>query len=274
MKRFFTVFSLFAGILFIASCSKFEKIRRSEDQKVKLEGAYRYYEEKEYYKAGVLLDEVVPLMKGQEGVEKASFTRAMSFFYQKDYIMSAYYFKDLFDTYPRSEYAEESLFMAAKSLYNDSPRYNLDQTSTHDALRALQKFANRYPKSRFITEANQITDELNKKLEVKAFENAKLYYHLGKNNSFQYKSAVVALGTFQRIYANSEFAEEAAFLLIDSQYKLALASITVKQKERYLEAIEFYQNFIDKYPNGKFKKEAEEVYQQSLQKLEKLKSGK
>lgn len=256
-------------LLFSAfSCSNFEKVRKSDDLNTKVEAAYKYYEDEDYYKAGILLDETIPLLIGKEGAEKASFTRAMAYFKQRQYLLSAFYFKEFYDSYPRSGFAEESLFMAAKSLYEASPGHNLDQESSFDALRALQRFANKYPTSQFIDEANKIADALNAKLELKAFEKAKLYYNLGNNNALYYRSAVESLGNFQRQFPTSTFNEEAAYLRIDSQYKLAMASVQAKQRERYLEAMEFYQNFVDAYPQSSFKDEAEIIYKKIQEKLE------
>jgi len=272
MKRKLVYFFLLIVAGTTLSCSKFEKIRNSNDLSKRLEAAYGYYEEGEYYKAQVLFDETLPLLKGSEAAEKASFYRAQSYYQQKQYVLSAYYFKEFYDLYTRSDRAEESLYMAAKSLYNDAPRYNLDQTSSHDALRAFQKFVNRYPKSQYLEEVNQLTDEINKKLERKAFDKARLYYDLGKNNNIHYKSAVIAFGAFMKQYPSSGYVEEASWLQINSQFKLAQVSVTAKQEERYLEAIEFYENFVDQYPNSKFKKEAEQIYKKSLDSIKKIRS--
>ncbi len=272
MKRKLVYFFLVLCAGVTLSCSKFEKIRNSDDLNKRLEAAYKYFEEEEFYKAQVLFDETLPLLKGSGSAEKASYYRAMSYYKQKQYVLSAYYFKEFYDLYTRSDRAEEALYMAAMSLYNDAPRYNLDQSSSHDALKAFQKFVNRYPKSQYLDEVNQLTDEINRKLERKAFEKARLYYDLGKNNNIHYKSAVIAFETFRKQYPSSSHIEEASWLQISSQFKLAEASVTVKQAERYLEAIEFYENFVDQYPNSKFKKEAELLYKKSLDNIKKIRS--
>lgn len=264
---------LFFAILIctvFASCSKFEQVRKSDDLNTKVEAAYKYYEDEDYYKAGILFDETLPLLVGKEGAEKAAFTRAMAYYKQRHYLLGAFYLKEFTDSYSRSPLAEEALFMAAKALYEASPSHNLDQESTYDALRALQRFANKYPRSKFIEDANKIADELNRKLELKAFENAKLFYSLGKNNSMYYQSAVQAFSNFQRQFPTSAFNEEASYLRVDAQYRLALASVAAKQRERYLEAIEFYQNFVDAYPQSSFNDEAELVYKKIQEQLEKI----
>jgi outer membrane protein assembly factor BamD len=162
--------------------------------------------------------------------------------------------------------------MFAKALYKDSPEHNLDQTNSYDAIRAVQRFASKYPRSGYMEEANKIMDLLNTKLEKKEYENAKLYYKLSEYNTANYKAAVLAFDNFLHKYPYSSNAEEIAFLKVNAQYNLAKYSAHNKQRERYFEAIDYYHNFIDKYPNSKNKKEAEVIYEDCLKKIEQLNS--
>ncbi|NBP71321.1 MAG: outer membrane protein assembly factor BamD, partial [Cytophagia bacterium] len=61
------------------------------------------------------------------------------------------------------------------------------------------------------------------------------------------------------------------FLVIDAEFQLAEQSITSKQKERYEKLIEDYKNFIDRYPSSERLREAEKMYTQSLEQLNRLK---
>jgi outer membrane protein assembly factor BamD len=258
-------------LCFLISCSEFARVQKKGDQNEKLAAAFRYYEKKDYYRATVLFDDVMPVLKGRKEGEKALFYFANSYYHQKQYELSSYYYRDFYETFPRSEFTEEAMFMYAKSLYKMSPEYNLDQTNTYETLRAIQRFANRYPKSAYMDEANKITDELNAKLEKKAYENAKQYFNLSEFNSAYFKSSVVVFENFLNRYPNSRHAEEILYLKVVAQYNLAMHSEHSKQRERYFEAIEFYHNFIDKYPQSKYKKQAEEIYDNTLKKLEQLK---
>jgi outer membrane protein assembly factor BamD len=157
--------------------------------------------------------------------------------------------------------------MHAKSLYYDSPDFNLDQTSTQTAIVAIQDFLNRYPESKYKEEANKMYDELSAKLERKAFENAKLYSQMR-----YYQAAVTAFSTFQREYPSSAFNEEAAYLKIVAQFNLAEESVPEKQRERYFDTVGFYQAFVDKYPNSKYLRNAEALFDKSTKQLERLKA--
>jgi outer membrane protein assembly factor BamD len=267
--------------IILSSCSKFVRLQKNGNSQEKYDAAIKYFEEKDYYKANLLLEEVLPTLKGQSGAEKGLFYNAYTYYYGKQYLTSAGYFQELYDTYPRSEYSEESLFMHAKSLYKDSPQYNLDQTNSIEAMQSIQEFANKYPQSPKMEEINKMAEDLAKKLEIKAFENAKLYYSTGSYNSILYKSAVIAFGNFQHDYPASSFIEEASFLKMDAQYKLALSSYEAilrngakvyLKRDRLYDTIEFYHNFIDKYPESKYKKAAELIYESCQNHLKQLKS--
>ena len=224
-----------------------------------------YYEKEDYYKAGVLFEDLLPILRGSKEAEKASYYYAYSQYHQGQYISSSHYFETFYQTYNRSEFAQEAMFMHAYSLYLESPAPMLDQSSTFQAVQAMQVFINRYPTSEFRKQASEIIDELQRKLERKAFENAKQYHKLNR-----YKAALVAFQIFQKEFPDSGLMEEVDYLMIDSQYRLAVGSIYSKKRERYLEAIEIYQEFVDDYPESEFLKQAEDLYKDSLNQIDKL----
>ncbi|UYZ65146.1 outer membrane protein assembly factor BamD [Hymenobacter weizhouensis] len=261
-----TLFVLLLSALLLGSCSGYQKLLKSTDVNKKYEAAIQYYEKGDFFKAGTLLEELIPLLKGRPEAEKAQFYFANTNFRQRNYTLSAYYFRQFADTYPNSPYAEEANFMYAKSQFRDSPEFQLDQTSTFSALEGIQDFLNRYPESKFRPEAENMSRELQTKLENKAFRSARLYYDLR-----YYQSAVTALAGFQQQFPASAFNEEAAFLKLSAQYDLARESVEEKQRERYLEAIAFYQNFVDTYPKSKNLKDAERMYEDAREQVAKLK---
>ena len=246
------------------SCSEFRRIQKSDDWKLKYDKAMEYYEKGDYFRSISLFEEVLPVTRGKSEGEKAQFYYAYAHFKDKQYILSAHYFKTFYETYSRSEYAAESQFMYAYSLYMDSPIYSLDQTSTRDAIDALQAYINRNPDSEFLKEANDIISELQIKLETKAYENAKEYYKIGL-----LKSAKVAFENFSRDYPDSKYNEELKYLKIEAIFKVAQKSIPSKQKTRYKEVIELYEQFVDRYPSSVYQNQAERFYNSALNQLEK-----
>ncbi len=265
-RGFIHTIALIGLLLFATGCGNFQKLLKSNNVDDKYKAAVQYYEKGDFYRAGQLLEQVLPLMTGREEAEQAKFYFANTYFEQSDYLLSAFHFKNFYDTYQRSPLAEQALFMQAKSLYNQSPSYEQDQTTTLTAIEALQEFQKRYPSSELNADANNMIDALNTKLDRKAFDNAKIYYQIR-----YYRSAVVALANFVQEHASSPYSEEASFLRLDAQYRFALESVPSKQEERYLEAIAFYQSFVDQYPESKYKREAEQIYDNALAELEQVK---
>jgi outer membrane protein assembly factor BamD len=261
-----TLFVLLLSTLLLGACTGYQKLLKSSDVNKKYEAAIQYYEKGDYFKAGTLLEDLLPLLKGRPEAEKAQFYFANTNFRQRNYTLGAYYFKSFADTYPNSTYAEEATFLQAKSLFRDSPEWELDQTNTYSALEAIQEFINRYPTSTFRPEAENMSQELQKKLELKAYQGAKLYYNLR-----YYQSAVVALTGFQQQFPASAFNEEAEYLKVSAQYDLARESVEEKQRERYLEVQAFYQHFIDTYPQSRHLKEAEKMFIDAQAQAAKLK---
>ncbi len=253
---------LFLSIVVLSGCTKFQKLRKSPDWKVKYQAALKYYGEEDYYRANILFEDILPVIRGTEEAELANFYFAYGYFYQKQYILSAHYFQSFATIYSRSEYAMEASYMHAFSLYKQSPGFKLDQTVTYEAIAALQTFINDFPFSEYAQGADELIDEMQVKLETKAFENAKLYYKISS-----YKASMVAFDNFQIDYPDSRFREEVSYLSIKAAYDFAQVSIRARQEERYTRAIDYYEKFIDKYPESKFLKDAERIYADSVEEL-------
>jgi outer membrane protein assembly factor BamD len=269
----FIVF-LLAISLFQLSCSKkFNKLQKKGTVEEKYKAALSYYQNAEYYKAGVLLEEITPLLKGDSTSERAQFYNAYCNYYQSNYQMSSYLFKTFYATYNNSEFAEEAYYMYAFSMFKDAPPHNLDQTNTLTAIDALQTFINTYPDSKYAKKCTQDLNDLRFRLEMKAYEKAKLYFKtrepsfLGRSN---YKATVVSVENFRKDFPDSKYNEELSYLQIMAQQELSDVSYFIKQKERYNEALSLHEKFIDKCPNSKYLKELEKIYDKSLKGLEKV----
>ncbi|TAE40275.1 MAG: outer membrane protein assembly factor BamD [Runella slithyformis] len=258
---------LLAVVVLISSCSKFSKLQKEGTVEQKYEAALVYYKKADYYRAGLLFEEITPLLKGAKEAELSQFYNAYCNYHQGLYNMSQFLFKNFYDTFQRSEYAPEAFYMHAYSLYRDSPIFELDQTSTLTAISALQDFINTYPESPFREECTKLILELRDKLERKAYEKAKLYYKTSEANIANYRSAVVAINNFERDFPNSKYTEELAYTRIVSEYNLAKLSFQDKQKERFEETNKFYLTFIDKFPQSKYVKQAERFYENTQKEL-------
>lgn len=263
-----TILSLFIlfTIVFTGCKSKFEKLRASTDVGKKYQEAIRLYNKKDYSKALVLFDDLVQRYRGRSESEDLYYYYAYTNYQLKDYLSARYHFKTFADTYPSSPKAEECRFLAAYCYYLDSPNYSLDQDNTYKAIESLQLFINLYPRSERKAEASKLIADLRGKLEQKSFENAKLFLDIG-----DYQAAVIAFRNSAKDFPDTKYAEEMEFLTIKAQYLYAKNSLEIRQEDRYNEAIEEYERFVERYPKSTYLKEATDLKEASLKGIEQTK---
>jgi outer membrane protein assembly factor BamD len=240
------------------SCSQYEKVTKSEDVNLKFTKAFEYYNGGDYVKAGALFDQLAPLTRGTRRADSVFFFQAMSQYKLEDFIIAGHYFNVFVGLYQNSRFIEEAAYMEAYCYYLQSPRPELDQIPTQQALDAFHLYMIRYPRSTRIADCQRIILELNEKLMEKAFLSAKLYYNLS-----DYKASIVALNNCLVDFPETKMREEIMFLILKSKYYLAINSIHVKQTERFQDLVDEYYSFVAEYPNSKNKKDAELMYRES-----------
>lgn len=264
--KLFLFVNILSALIF-SSCSKYQKLLKSTDYEKKYDAAVNYYNDKDYYKAQPLLEELVSIYRGTKKAEKIYYYYAYCHYGQGEYELASYHFDNFVKTFSNSELAEECMYMKAYCYYINSPTASLDQTNTYKAINEMQLFVNLYPKSTRVKECNELMDGLRNKLETKNFDNAKLYY-----NMEDYKSAVYAFKNVLKDFPDTKYREEILFLIMKANYLYANNSIETKKSERYHAAIDAHNVLIETYPKTKYLKDAENIFDNALKQIEKLKS--
>ena len=250
-------------VLSLASCSDYQKLLKSDDAELKYTKAVEYFDKGDFMRASTLFDEVATYYKGTERSETVLNYLAKSYMGQKDYFSASEYYKTYVKTYPKGKYVIESKFMIGYCYYLDSPDARLDQTETLNAIAAFQEFIDVYPESERVPEANKLLEELHNKLAHKAFLNAKLYYNLGNYLGNNYESAVITAQNALKNFPTTSYREELSMLILESKYQQAVQSIEERKIERYRNTIDEYYNFINEFPDGKFRKQADKIFNES-----------
>ncbi|WOD43647.1 outer membrane protein assembly factor BamD [Hwangdonia lutea] len=247
MKKFFYI--IFTISIF-SSCSEYQKVLKNEEIAPKFKMGEALYNEGKYAKANKLFAQIVPNYRGKPQAEKLMYLYSNTFYKTKDYYIAGYQFERFASSYPKSEKVEEAAFLSAKSYYMLSPVYSKDQKETVEAIEKLQAFINLYPESEYSAEANKLVQELDYKLEKKAFEIAKQYNKIAFTST-ELEAAIKSFDNFILDFPGSSLREDALFYKLDSAYKLAINSVEYKKQNRLITAKEYYNTFIEKYPNSK-----------------------
>ncbi len=245
-------------LMLAASCGEYEKLLKSTDYELKKAKAKEYYDAGQYVKSTEILAQILPRFRATEEAEELNWMNAQSYYGMRDYYMAGSYFKAFIDQFPFGNHAEEANFMAAMCDYKISPRPELDQENTRNALEGFNIFINRFPNSPRVEESRALIKELEDKLVEKSYLSAKLYYDMK-----QYKAAVVALSNSLKEYANTKYREQMMYLRLNSLFLYAENSFENRQKERYQDTLDDYYSFMEEFPESKYAKEVANIYQKT-----------
>jgi outer membrane protein assembly factor BamD len=237
----------------MAGCHGISKVLKNKDPEYKLRMAEQYFVKKKYTYAQQLYEDVMPFFKGKPEFEDIYYKYAYSVYNQKDYLNAENLFKTYLEVFPNSPRSEEIDYMRAYTFYKQSPKAELDQTNTIKAMGMMQTFINTHPGSSRIKEANDIIDLSRKKLEIKDYKAAQLYYDIG-----QYRAAAVSFNTVLNTYPDSQKSDEYKLMSIKAYFKFAEMSIEEKKAERFEEVIEECNDFTDRFPGSPLSKEVEQ----------------
>ena len=246
---------IFLIIICLASCSQFERLRRSSDIHLKYRKAFEYYHAGDFIRAGHLFDDIVNAFRGTNRADTVMFYQAMSYFHQRNFDLASHYFTRLYRNNRHSPFAEESEFLAGYCFYRQSPRPALDQSKTYAAIEAFEIFLARHPQSRFADDARRHLSEMRDKLVDKSYLTARLYYDLG-----QFRASIIALNNSLEDHPDTRYREELMFLLLRSHFLLAENSVPSRRLERFQATVDEYYSFIGEFPTSQYARDAQRMY--------------
>ncbi|MGM9785244.1 MAG: outer membrane protein assembly factor BamD [Candidatus Cryptobacteroides sp.] len=255
--KFRTLFLAVAALLVLSSCkSEFEAMLNSSDIDAKYEAAFKYYNDRKYSKAASLFESLSVMTSGTERDDTVRYYWGLSNYKYKDYYTAETNFERFVESYPRSPFASEARYLRLDCLYRSTLRYELDQTPTYKAITAISEYMIEFPSSTHIAECKDMLEDLNERLDRKAYEGARLYYKME-----DYLASRVALRNVLKDDSENMYREDILYYIAMSSYKYAQLSVHSKQRERYLIFVDDYFNFIGEIPESKYRKELDAVYQ-------------
>ncbi len=257
MKMKFRTFILAVlAVAALASCkTQYEMLLNSNDADLKYEAAFNYFNEGKFNKAGSLFESLSVLTNGTERDDTVRYYWGLSNYRFKDYYTAETNFMNFIESYPRSPFASEARYLRLDCLYRSTLRYELDQTPTYKAITEISEYMMEFPDTPHMKTCRAMLEDLNGRLDEKAYEAAKLYYKME-----DYKASRVALRNVLKDDAENIFREDILYYIAMSSYKFAYNSIPSKQKERYLTFIDDYYNFIGEIPESHYRRELDNVY--------------
>lgn len=252
-----------AVLLLAVSCkSQYEALLNSNDADVKYEAAFGYFNEGKYSKAAALFESLSVLTSGTERDDTVQYYWGLSNYRFRDYYTAETNFSRFIENYPRSPFSSEARFLRLDCLYRSTYRYELDQSPTYTAMNAISQYLQEYPGTPHRDECTDMLEDLQSRLDTKAFEAARLYYHME-----DYLAARVAFRNVLKDNSENMYREDILYYTAMASYKYARLSVLGKQKERYLVFVDDYLNFIGEYPSSAYRKELDVLYKRAQRAL-------
>lgn len=259
-KKMRCTFLLTLMLAVLTGCGEYNRVLKSKDVDVRYNYAKKAYDQGKYLQASTILEGLITPLRGGPRGEEALYLLAMSYYKNQDYLNSGVYFRTYYGRYPRGTYAEDAHFYSGYGYYKESPDPQLDQSMSLKATQELQNFLDLYPKSERAEAARKALFELQDKLTLKELQNAYLYYNLGMYLGNNYQSAVIVSQNALRLFPYSKYKEDFEMFILKAKYQMARQSVAEKMEERYRDVIDEYFSFINNYPEGPNRKEADNIY--------------
>lgn len=206
-----TVISL---TILILSCAPRMKLQDKSPSEI-YKSLKPLFEKGKYKNVIKLLEDKIYSFRGSEYYDDAEMLLAKSYFRNGEYHLAVTEFKKIVRNFPRSKYLEEAKFMICRSYYKLSPRPDLDQNYTREAINQAKSFISNYPNSEYKKRAKDVLKKCYDKLAEKKYNNAKLYYKIHK-----YEAAKIYAKDLIQEYENSSWVPKSLLLLGKAYRKL------------------------------------------------------
>lgn len=187
------------------------------------------FEEEKWQRAIDALQRFLFQDPGNAKADSAQYLIGEAYFEQEQYLTAASEFLRLAQTRPAGPLADDSRYRACLAYFELSPRPELDQEYTQEAIDECRSVSLLYPGSPFAEEATQRTRELLDKLARKYYLNAEYYF---KRRA--YDSALIYLEHLLESYGGSSIEPEVLVMLYETYQKLGYRQEAEETRERLL----------------------------------------
>ncbi len=252
---------LITGLLLAGAMScvnQYETLLRSTDYDLKFRKAIEYFEAKRYSRSQPLLEQLKLVYRGTSRDDTLQFYLGLSNYHLNDFVTAEDNFRQFVEIFPRSPFTKTARFLRLDCLYQNTYRYELDQQPSHTAIAAIEEFLYDYPGSEYDSVCRNMLDDLYNRLDRKAYESAKLYYTIE-----DYKAATHALKETLKNNPESRYREEVLYYIVAANYQYASNSVPEMQRERFLNVIDEYYNFISEFPDSEYRKEVDNMFRKA-----------
>ncbi len=213
-------------------------------------------------------------------LEKKAMNNADLYYRTQNYRAAATSYDNLLRDYPDIDNTEKIGFMIVKSYYMFAQNSTTEKKRDRyrHTIDAFNQFKYKFPESKYMAEAQKYEHESHYYAAKAAFDWAQSGPLLEREKLFstafnEVKSQLPFITEEKRLEELNSYAEKGHFLIVKTYFQLSEEK-KEKQKLSALEqTVKTYYTFVDKFPQSKFIKEAEKIFNITTEQIKKFKSN-
>ena len=244
---------LFALVVLVSGCgggpTTFSSAQEAYDRGIEQSGRGKY---------GLAIESLRAALdfgRTSELADDAQLALARAYAADGQYLLAGNEFTRFIEFYRTDDRIEQAAYERIQAYAALSPRYELDQTDTRQALVYIRGYIQQYPQSPNVAAAEALRAELREKLARKQYETARLYVRRE-----YYDAAVIAFQDVLVDYPTSAYADDAMLGAIDAQIEYAARSVEARRMARYQTALDLYDQLVTLFPQSPTLTEAQGLY--------------
>jgi outer membrane protein assembly factor BamD len=227
------------------------------------------------------------IIKFRKKLEHKALANAELYYKTENYKAAAVSFENLLTQWPDIDNVERILFMVVKS-YN---KYAENSIATkrvdryHSVINSYKTFIYKYPSSKFTPEAAKYEQDAHYLATEAAYEKVFSYGLMEREKQYleaikECNNQIPLINDPEKVKKVNETLEKCYYGIIKNNFDIAEEQTDtnavrrdVKRADFFDKTVKSYYNFVDKYKDGKYFKEAEKLYTLASDNLTKIKKN-
>lgn len=264
MRRYCSLALIAVFVLAIAGCSGSGRLNHTTAEDAFKKGQ-ELYQEGDYSDAIRYFRAVFSYGRASEWSDDAQLLMARAYRENSQYRLAATEYRRFIQLYRNDERVPTAEFERAMCYYQLSPRYQLDQSDTRQAISLFQLFLDRYPQHERAAEAEEHIKELREKLAHKKIAAAELYERRN-----MYRAAALTYEAAFDQYPETSWADNALLGAVRTFIEYSNRSVQQRQAERLQKALDHYNRLTQLFPDSPLLDQAESLYEQAQRRMEEI----
>jgi outer membrane protein assembly factor BamD len=156
--------------------------------------ADRLFDKGDYRASSGEYKDFLATFAGDDRSDYAQYRLAESYRLDGEYALAEVEYRILINEYGYSDWADDAFYLEGVCAFEQTPRFERDQTKSYQALERLNRFLQMFPSSPRVEDARGTIRDIHAKLAHKDFAAAKLYFSKKRYDaSFVYLAKVIEL---------------------------------------------------------------------------------